>query len=84
MVEPDVRTSPGPGVTDVTVPDVWFVTLIVILPVPVGWSIVIPEPGMICVTPVFDTTMLPVVDGIEIPAPAVTDSTAFTAPAIVT
>ncbi|MGY8868563.1 MAG: hypothetical protein ACKVJK_23400 [Methylophagaceae bacterium] len=54
------------------------------LPVPVGWSIAIPVPAIICLTPVFDTIMLPVVDGIAIPAPAVTDSTAFTAPAIVT
>ena len=82
MVEPDDNNSPGPGVTDVTVPDVWLATLKVTTPVPVAWSIDIPVPATTCVTPEFETTILPVVDGIVIPAPAVTDSTAFVAPSI--
>ena len=68
---PDNKASPGPGVTDVTVPDVWFCTSSVTIPVPLAGETVIPELPIICLTPELLIVTLPVAELSSIPAPGV-------------
>ena len=77
-----VSTSPAPAPTDVTVPDVCPVLLIVDIPVAVV-DIAIPSPCTKPVIPVLETTIWPVDALNPIPVPWTKDSTALVAPSIV-
>ena len=78
-----VTIKPSPAATETTVPFVWPVTSIVDIPFEVV-DIEIPGPWTKPTIPVLDIITLPVALLTLIPLLSTIDSTAFTAPAIVT